>query len=494
MSNAESAPSTPTQDEAAPAQAVGEANQADQTEEAAETATSQDRGAASPVVTPAQSKPPRAPTAKPRFCRSTLKLVSLEGIAPNTDQDFSIERADIASNFEDPDALVKLARDGAIEALWLFAEERGQQVKELQAKLDQIRAIAGVNAGKRKSSKRAFDSGPGMLALDAVGAVGAGPGAGAPPISSELIVRPSEARLAITSLGSIKDHTIVSAELAKTITDAFELCIDHELHDRNGNPYVASETIGGDRRRSRSRGTLCGAFPHAMIDVAGGSQGGDSVLVITACHQIILSAYLKPKAAHWKNATPPANPEAWILNELRKTLPAEEVEKWGRYERSLVFNLSLVFEDGSTVCADDKDLANFCFKTPLENGKLLVPHEKPVGQAGYYEQAMAKGKVEWRFLTNTNVTSFQLVASRKHTHFAFKVEVLCPYLKDVEPLTVRSEPFVIKSVISNDLQASERYVRERKEGVAREHWPIRVALPADVRRIPPMAVRRRNAA
>jgi len=488
MSNAESAASTPTQEEdAASSQAVGEANQAEEAEEAS---TSENRGTASPVVTPAQSKTPRAPTAKPRFCRSTLKLVSLEGVAPNTDADFHIERADIASNVEDPDALVKLARDGAIEALWLFAEERGQQVKELQSKLDQIRAIAGVNAGKRKSSKRSFDSGPG--ALDAVGAVGAGPGAGAPPISSELVVRPSEARLAITSLGSIKDHTTVSAELSKTITDAFELCIDHELHDRNGNPYVTSETFGGDRRRSRSRGTLCGAFPHAMIDVAGGAQGGDSVLVVTACHQIILSAYLRPKASHWKNATPPANPEVWILNELRKALPAEEVEKWGRYESSLVFNLSLVFEDGSTVCADDKDLANFCFKTPLENGKLLVPHEKPVGQAGYYEQAMAKGKVEWRFLTNTNVTSFQLVASRKHTHFAFKVEVLCPYLKDVEPLTVRSEPFVIKSVISNDLQASERYVRERKEGVSREHWPIRVALLADVRRIPPMAVRRRS--
>ena len=490
MSNAESASSTPTQEDAASSQAVVEANQAVETEEAEEASTSQDRRTASPVVTPAQSKPPRAPTAKPRFCRSTLKLVSLEGVAPNTDQDFSIERADIASNVEDTDALIKLARDGAIEALWLFAEERGQQVKELQSKLDQIRAIAGVNTGKRKSSKRSFDSGPG--ALDAVGAVGAGPGAGAPPISSELVVKPSEARLAITSLGSIKDHTAISAELSKSITDAFELCIDHELHDRNGNPYVTSEVFGGDRRRSRSRGTLCGAFPHAMIDVAGGAQGGDSVLVVTACHQIILSAYLRPKASHWKNATPPANPEAWILDALRKALPAEEVEKWGRYESSLVFNLSLVFEDGSTVCADDKDLANFCFKTPLENGKLLVPHEKPVGQAGYYEQAMAKGKVEWRFLTNTNVTSFQLVASRKHTHFAFKVEVLCPYLKDVEPLTIRSEPFIIKSVISNDLQASERYVRERKEGVSREHWPIRVALLADVRRIPPMAVRRRS--
>ena len=125
---------------------------------------------------------------------------------------------------------------------------------------------------------------------------------------------------------------------------------------------------------------------------------------------------------------------------MRKALPAEEVEKWGRYESSLIFHMSLVFEDGSTVCADDKDLVNFCFKAPLDNAKLLIPNEKPIGEAGYYEQSMARGKVEWRFLTNNNLTSFSLVSSRKNTMFAFKVEALCPYLKNMEPMTVRSAP------------------------------------------------------
>ena len=496
MSNAEqnSTPSTPTQDEEAVPQTVeaGQAGQAGQGVETEEAAASENRRAPSPVVTSEPQKP-RDPTAKPKFCRGTQKLLSLEGIAPNTDKEFKIERSDIASDVEDANAALQLIRDGAVEALWLFAEERGQQVKELQAKLEEIRSIVGIVSGKRKSGKRSYDAGPGAIVpAQPVGFVGAGPGAGAPPAANDLDVYRGNPQIATAAVGSIETHTALSAELVKTITDAFELCIDHELSDRHGNPYVASDNPVGDRRRSRSRGTLCGAFPHALIDVAGGAQGGDSVLVVVGCHQIILSAYLKPKPSYWKHTTPPADPEAWILAAMRRALPAEEVENWGRYESSLVFHMSLVFEDGSTVCADDKDLVNFCFKAPLENGKLLIPNEKPIGQAGYYEQSMSRGKVEWRFLTNNNLTSFSLVASRKNTKFAFKVEALCPYLKNVESMTIRSAPFVIKSVISNDLQAQERYVQVRKEGVPREAWPVRVALQQDVRRVPPMAVRRRS--
>ena len=493
MSNAEqnSTPSTPTQEEEVAPQTV-EAGQADQAVETEETAASENRRAPSPVVNPEPQRP-RDPTAKPKFCRGTHKLLSLEGIAPNTDKEFKIERSDIASDVEDTNAALQLVRDGAVEALWLFAEERGQQVKELQAKLEQVRSIVSVVPGKRKSGKRAYDAGPGAIgSAHPAGVVGAGPGAGGPPAANDFGVHRGNPQIEATAIGSIETHTALSAELAKTITDAFELCIDHELHDRHGNLYVASDNPVGDRRRSRSRGTLCGAFPHALIDVAGGAQGGDSVLVVVGCHQIILSAYLKPKPSYWKHTTPPADPEAWILAAMRKALPAEEVEKWGRYESSLIFHMSLVFEDGSTVCADDKDLVNFCFKAPLDNAKLLIPNEKPIGEAGYYEQSMARGKVEWRFLTNNNLTSFSLVSSRKNTMFAFKVEALCPYLKNMEPMTVRSAPFIIKSVISNDLQAQERYVQIRKEGVPPEAWPVRVALQQDVRRIPPMAVRRRS--
>ena len=97
--------------------------------------------------------------------------------------------------------------------------------------------------------------------------------------------------------------------------------------------------------------------------------------------------------------------------------------------------------------------------------------------------------MEWRFLTNNNLTSFSLVSSRKNTMFAFKAEALCPTSRTWSH-DGSVGAFIIKSV-SNDLQAQER-VQIRKEGVLRG-VAGRVALQQDVRRIPPMAVRRRSA-
>ena len=197
---------------------------------------------------------PRDPSAKPKFCRGTHKLLSLEGIAPNTDKEFKIERSDIASDVEDTNAALQLVRDGAVEALWLFAEERGQQVKELQAKLEQVRSIVSVVPGKRKSGKRAYDAGPGAIgSAHPAGVVGAGLGAGGPP--NDFGVHRGNPQIEATAIGSIETHTALSAELAKTITDAFEFVLITSCTIGTAT-FMLPVTTCRDRRRSRSRGTL----------------------------------------------------------------------------------------------------------------------------------------------------------------------------------------------------------------------------------------------
>jgi hypothetical protein len=56
-----------------------------------------------------------------------------------------------------------------------------------------------------------------------------------------------------------------------------------------------------------------------------------------------------------------------------------------------------------------------------------------------------------------------------------------------ETFLKRSQPFLIKAVIGNDLQSNERYVRKKTAGTPEEQWPVTSALMSDVRRIPPIS-------
>jgi len=403
-----------------------------------------------------------------------------------------------------------------INYLWAFAEDKARQARqekiatrtleEVRRQLathDEALASGGPlrNATRRRDRRPPAPYPAPSAAAATPGAVaGAGAGAGAPPPAGSgrsVAARIAANQQALSERDAAPDddparvHTPLPREVLDKIYSTWELEIEHELTDKHGNRYVPQESAApSKRRRSSQRGTLCGSFPHALIDSTRGLHSGGEQLVVGGCHDVIVVAHLKPKEPR----DAPLHPEAEIMRMIREATSEEEVKTWGRYESSLLFRLSLVFEDGGEVVATDGD-PQFSFRAPLPDNKLLVPYECARGTGDYYEQAAHAGRLQWQFGFNNGVSSFQLVPDNKAHRFALRIEPLNPYLNLVrsgdpelgETFLKRSQPFLIKAVIGNDLQSNERYVRKKTAGTPEEQWPVASALMSDVRRIPPIS-------
>ena len=499
----------------------------DAVEGAAEAAEAEEAAAGAPAAAPAQgggaadalvtaSAGGRAVLkCKPRYDRSNGMLLALE-VTEADGNEFTLERP-VAAGDEDKH-----------NYLWAFAEDKARQARKEKVAahtLEEMRrhlalhdeAIASGgplrNALARRERRGAADapasasaSAPATPAPEeapgaSVSVAGAGAGAGAPPPAGSgrsVAARIAANQQAQLDSGTAPDdasgcaqHTPLPQAVLEKIYSTWELEIEHELSDKHGNPYVPQESAAASkRRRTSQRGTLCGAFPHALIDTTRGLHSGGGQLVIGGCHDVILAATLKPRQAR----DAPLYPEAEIMRLIREATPAAEVETWGRYESSLFFRLSLVFEDGGEVVAVDGD-PHFSFRAPLPDNKLLVPYECARGTGDYYEQAANGGRLQWQFGFNNGVSSYMLVPDNKAHRFALRIEPLNPYLaatNHCEPpppdtFLKRSQPFLIKAVIGNDLHSNERFVRRKTPGVSEDQWPVETALASDVRRVPPIS-------
>ena len=324
------------------------------------------------------------------------------------------------------------------------------------------------------------------------GQSGVGAGAGADPTQARSLAAAHAAAAPRTPIEhGVPDRPMASRtelppELMQELNEEWELVIDHELHDPAGNAYTPLEV-----ERKTAVATLCGGFPHAIVTTSSGMHSGKQSYVVGGCHEILLDAKIRRKGSTPHNG--PLTVERTILNKIKAALPADEVARWGRYESSLIFHARLVFQDGSSVRPLHVSEGGSFSDAPKDN-QLLFPHEKPLGYASIYEQEMQDGALGWVFSTNRGVTSAKLAPDFKGWKFALLVEITNPYIKSVESLSRRSEPFLIKSVLGNDLASGERYVKlNAPTTIAGKHRQAGEVVPAPgkPRRQPALSQNRR---
>ena len=101
-------------------------------------------------------------------------------------------------------------------------------------------------------------------------------------------------------------------------------------------------------------------------------------------------------------------------------------------------------------------------KTPDSSG-VFKPTECPPsylndGKPGFYEFRMERGEASIEFKFQESVTTSNLNKDYKHRLFRLVVKAVNPFLAGLEGMTARSSPFMIKSVLHNDVKSNERYV------------------------------------
>jgi hypothetical protein len=102
-------------------------------------------------------------------------------------------------------------------------------------------------------------------------------------------------------------------------------------------------------------------------------------------------------------------------------------------------------------------------KTPDSSG-VFKPTECPPsylndGKPGFYEFRMERGQASIEFKFQEAVTTSNLNKHYRNRLFRLVVKAINPFLAGLEGMTARSSPFMIKSVLHNDVKSNERYVR-----------------------------------
>lgn len=250
-------------------------------------------------------------------------------------------------------------------------------------------------------------------------------------------------------------------ELKCDIEQTFFLQIDEAVADKHGNPYVPARRPNGSGPALKWRGSMLGGkFPHAIVSVKKQGDGGTvrtEKFMCGVCNNIELNVRLM----RFENGRPVHCSEEDLLSKVRSAFRLNQRSTWGLLESKMYLYCYLEFYD-----ADDNDtpVGPYAFSRTPDSNCIFKPPEAPPsylnnGRACFYEFRMERGKARCDLKFQDAVTTANLAKNYRNRQFQFVVKAINPFLAGLEGMTVRSSPFVIKSVLHNDVSANERYVR-----------------------------------
>jgi hypothetical protein len=240
----------------------------------------------------------------------------------------------------------------------------------------------------------------------------------------------------------------LGANTHAAIVGKYFLQIEDGTKDAQGNPYVPNG----------KQGSMCGTkFPHAVINVRprGSNKDADPVLqyVCGACNNVKLVVRLMKRVA---GKDPVPAPESEILDAIKQAHLPHQREAWFDNEDRMQIYMYLEFADGPGVGTPVG--ANVFKQTPVY-GKLFSPAESVPYTMGETEFLMAHGTGTLTFNFAKHVAHANMKKPYKNRAFRLVVKVLNPFLVDEEGFTARSPPFVVKSVLHNDVRTDVRYIK-----------------------------------
>lgn len=256
-------------------------------------------------------------------------------------------------------------------------------------------------------------------------------------------------------------------ELKNEIEQSFFLQIDELVADKHGNPYVPARRPN-EKGAMKWRGSMLGGkFPHAVVSV---KKPGDGVTERTeefmcgVCNNVVLNVRLM----QFDNGRPKHCSEEDLLNKVRSAFRLNQRSSWGYIESKMVLYCYLEFAEGGD---DDTPVGPYAFSKTPDSNSIFKPPECPPsylndGRPGYYEFRMERGRAHIDLKFQDAVTTANLAKNYRNRQFQFVVKAINPFLAGLEGMTVRSSPFMIKSVLHNDVRANERYVRGHENTTA----------------------------
>ena len=249
-------------------------------------------------------------------------------------------------------------------------------------------------------------------------------------------------------------------DLQAEIATNFFLQIDEAVADKHGNGYVPARRPNPNGRPQWRGSMLGGKFPHAIVSV---KKPGDGVtdrtdeFMCATCNNIELTVRLKT----FVNGQPKDCSESKLLEKINSAHHLSTRSLWGLLESKMYLYCYLEFADGVD---NGTPVGAYAFsKTPDSSG-VFKPTECPPsylndGKPGFYEFRMERGQASIEFKFQEAVTTSNLNKHYRNRLFRLVVKAINPFLAGLEGMTARSSPFMIKSVLHNDVKSNERYVR-----------------------------------
>tara|TARA_B100000963_G_C22625471_1_gene672098 strand:- start:666 stop:1973 length:1308 start_codon:yes stop_codon:yes gene_type:complete len=249
-------------------------------------------------------------------------------------------------------------------------------------------------------------------------------------------------------------------ELKNAIEADFFLQIEESVTDKHGNVYVPARRPSANGRMQWRGSMLGGKFPHAVVSV---KKPGDGVtdrteeFMCATCNNIELTVRLKT----FVDGLPKDCSESVLLDKVNSAHNPNQRSLWGLLESRMYLYCYLEFEGDS---GSGTPVGAYAFsKTPDSSG-VFKPTECPPsylndGKPGFYEFRMERGEASIEFKFQESVTTSNLNKDYKPRLFRLVVKAINPFLAGLEGMTARSSPFMIKSVLHNDVKSNERYVR-----------------------------------
>ena len=259
------------------------------------------------------------------------------------------------------------------------------------------------------------------------------------------------------------------------ITHNYAVEFVNDVVDAKGRPYVVGD---------KDEGTLCGAFPHALLRPKAGAYRNREVYTCSGAIDVVFTVRLFDLRV--ENRQDPARYAVTERDVLRDLQFVDDTE--GFYERSLVFRFELQFDDRSCddpnaeakyVCVDPTDHERYAFKTQIQHNKLFRPLEDAPYARGHYEAEMIGGQASVQLSFGEDVISKNLAPRKTGLLFCVTSFCLNPYLNSLSNFVATSVPFIVKKDLRNDVRKSLRWVLddEGRPVVADEALVTRSAPP-----------------
>lgn len=248
-------------------------------------------------------------------------------------------------------------------------------------------------------------------------------------------------------------------EMKTEIEASYFLQIEESVTDKHGNLYVPARMPNANGKLQWRGSMLGGKFPHAVVSV---KKPGDGVtdrtdeFMCATCNNIELTVRLKK----FVDGRPTNCSEAKVLDKINGAHNMHQRSLWGILESKMYLYCYLEFADGAD---NGTPVGAYAFaKTPDSSG-VFKPTECPPsylndGKPGFYEFRMERGEASIEFKFQESVSTSNLNKDYKHRLFRLVVKAINPFLAGLEGMTARSSPFMIKSVLHNDVKSNERYV------------------------------------